>query len=60
MREAEGERRWEGRVYFSFEIEIAVQVGVVVLGYACIAEFEDHLAKKNTAGIHIGHGDDVF
>ena len=33
---------------------------VVVLGYASIAKFEDHLAEKNTAGIHVRHGDDVF
>lgn len=42
------------------EFEIARQSVSLVLDSAGITELQDHLAKQNTARVHVGHGDDIL
>ena len=42
------------------ELDLGGDGVAVVPGGARVAELEDHLAKEDSAGVHVGHGDDVL
>ena len=60
-----GEQRERERVEerdgnLCLELDLGCDGVVVVPGGARVTELEDHLAKEDSAGVHIGHGDDVL